>query len=83
MRIEREPIEFDETKIVKDTIKALALDAHLLSDIIADSVDYELTELQEFEREHVTDLLVDKVETLLLKFANELTREKIEKTNIT
>lgn len=81
MRIEREPIEFDETNIVKYTIEDLANDVHLLSGIIGDCVDYELCDLQICEREHVTDLLIDKVSTLLLNFANEITKEKLEEND--
>lgn len=81
MRIEREPIEFDEIYIVKDTIKNLANDVHLLGEIIGDCVDYELWNLERNEREHVTDLLVDKVSTLLLNFADEITKEKLEEND--
>ena len=83
MKIERKPIEFDETNIIKDTIKSLADDEHLLSTIIGNYIDYyELCDcLQESELEHVTDLLVEKVTTLLLNFADEITKEKLEKGN--
>lgn len=81
MRIEREPIEFDETDIIKETIKDLAVEDHLLGELISDKVPYAdgVEKLQNYEIDHITDLLVKEVSAMLYEFANTITKEKVEK----
>ena len=81
MRIEREPIEFDETDLIKETIKDLAVRKLLLSELISDRVPYVdgLEELKDYEINDVTDLLAKEVGAMLYEFANRITKEEVEK----
>ncbi len=82
MRIEREPIDFDETNIIKETIQDLADDSHLLlSELICNKVIYAdgLEKLKDYEIDHVTDLLVEEVSAMLYEFANSITKEEVDR----
>lgn len=72
MIIERKPIEFDEDPILSETLRDLANDYHLLGELIGDKVTDELCDYADYEQDHVTDLLVEKIETILLKVADKI-----------